>query len=474
MKLLNRKNADIISNRPVKILQFGTGNFLRGFIDWAVDILNEKTSFNGDIQIVQPHGKSPATALNEQEGLYHVITRGFQNGQVVEEERLISSVRSAINPYLEYESFLALADNPELRLMVSNTTEAGIYFDPKDNQPENVSASFPGKLTALLYRRFSVFQGDPAKGLIHLPCELIEQNGQKLKEAVLQYAALWNLGTEFEQWINEHNTFCNTLVDRIVPGLPQENVHEIEEKIGFEDKQMVMTEPFHLWIIEGPQSLEKEFPIGKTGLDIYYADDLSPYRTRKVRILNGAHTAMVPLAYLRGLRTVREAVEDPFIGNFLTQTVYNEIIPTLDLPKEELEKFAQDVIERFKNPFIKHQLKDIALNSVSKFQVRVLPSLLEYYQRKKQLPENLVLSFAALIVFYRGNYRGESLPVRDTPEVMDFFQELWQNENSHTIATQVLAQTTFWQQNLNNIEGLSDLLAEKITILLSNPAETPR
>lgn len=468
MKPLNRKNANITSDRPVKILQFGTGNFLRGFIDWAVDILNEKTSFNGDIQLVQPHGKSPATALNEQEGLYHVITRGFQNGQVVEEERLITSIRSAINPYLEYESFLALADNPELRLMVSNTTEAGIYFDLKDEQPGMVPISFPGKLTALLYRRFLVFQGDPAKGLIHLPCELIEQNGQKLKETILQYAHLWNLGTPFENWINDHNIFCNTLVDRIVPGFPRENAQEISEKIGFKDDLMVMAEPFHLWIIEGDPSLEREFPIGETGLDVYFAEDLTPYRTRKVRILNGAHTAMVPLAYLRGLRTVREAVEDPFIGDFLTETIYSEIIPTLDLPKGELEKFAQDVTERFKNPFIKHQLRDIALNSVSKFQVRVLPSLLEYYRRKNELPEHLVLSFAALIVFYRGNYAGQSLPVRDTPEVVDFFQEVWKEENISTLINIVLAHRAFWKEDLTYIAGLSDLLEEKITLLLSN------
>lgn len=467
MKPLNRQNANTTSDRPIKILQFGTGNFLRGFIDWAVDILNEKTSFNGDIQIVQPHGKSPATALNAQEGLYHVITRGFQNGKVVDEVRLINSVRPAINPYLEYDSFLALADNPELRFMISNTTEAGIYFDPKDGHPDTVPASFPGKLTALLYRRFTIFKGEASKGLIHLPCELIEQNAQKLKATILQYAKLWSLGSAFESWINEHNVFCNTLVDRIVPGYPQEDAQEMTERIGFKDDLMVMTEPFHLWIIEGPQSLEQEFPIGQTGLDIYYADDLTPYRTRKVRILNGAHTAMVPLAYLKGLRTVREAVEDPFIGDFLTRTIHNEIIPTLDLPKEELEKFAQDVIERFKNPFIKHQLKDIALNSVSKFQVRVLPSLLGYYDRKKELPEHLVLSFAALIVFYRGRYGNEALPMRDTPEVTEFFKEVWESGNSHSIASRVLANTTFWQQDLNSIAGLTDLLAEKINGLLS-------
>ena len=466
MKLLNRQNANITSDRPIKVLQFGTGNFLRGFVDWVIDILNEKTDFHGDVQIVQPHGRLPAAELQAQEGLFHVITRGLQNAEVVETERLITSVRPAINPYLEYDQFLALADNPELRFMVSNTTEAGIFFDPQDSRGENVPVSFPGKLTALLHRRFVFFDGDPSKGLIHLPCELIEQNGQKLKQTILQYSELWSLGDEFEDWIIRHHSFCNTLVDRIVPGFPQENTEAIQQKIGFKDDLMVTAEPFHLWVIEGPESLEKELPVSRTGLDIHFVKDLSPYRTRKVRILNGAHTAMVPLAYLKGLRTVREAVEDSFISEFLSKAIYNEIIPTLDLSKEELEKFAQDVIERFKNPFIKHQLKDIALNSISKFQVRVLPSLIEYYRQNKELPENLVMSFAALMVFYRGRYNGEELPVRDTEEVLAFFQQAWQNDDIETFIATVLSNTSLWNNDLSEIKGLSGELKENLLTLL--------
>jgi len=466
MKLLNRQNANITSDRPIKVLQFGTGNFLRGFVDWVIDILNEKTDFHGDVQIVQPHGRLPAAELQAQEGLFHVITRGLQNAEVVETERLITSVRPAINPYLEYDQFLALADNPELRFMVSNTTEAGIFFDPQDSRGENVPVSFPGKLTALLHRRFVFFDGDPSKGLIHLPCELIEQNGQKLKQTILQYSELWSLGNGFEDWIIRHHSFCNTLVDRIVPGFPQENTEAIQQKIGFKDDLMVTAEPFHLWVIEGPESLEKELPVSRTGLEIHFVKDLSPYRTRKVRILNGAHTAMVPLAYLKGLRTVREAVEDSFIGEFLSKAIYNEIIPTLDLPTEELEKFAQDVIERFKNPFIKHQLKDIALNSISKFQVRVLPSLTEYCRQNKELPENLVMSFAALMVFYRGRYNGEALPVRDTEEVLAFFQQAWQNDDIETFVATVLSNTSLWNNDLSEIKGLSGELKENLLTLL--------
>src|SRR5690606_17848421 len=331
-----------------------------------------------------PYGKLPAEALNSQQGLYHVLERGFKNGRVIEEDRLITSVVGAINPGLAYKEFLELANNPELRFVVSNTTEAGIYFDPNDIHSEAVPASFPGKLTALLYRRFVHFERKNDKGLVIIPCELIEDNGIKLKNTVLQYANLWNLGEGFIQWIDDHNHFCNTLVDRIVPGFPQENAEEIQKKLGFRDEMMVMAEPFHLWVIEGPSLLEKEFPVGKVGLEVKFVKDLAPYRERKVRILNGAHSAMVPLAYLNGLRTVREAVEDKNMGTFLEQTIQDEIIPTLDLPKADLIQFAKDVVERFKNPFIKHQLSAIALNSISKFQVRVLPSLLEYVARKNK------------------------------------------------------------------------------------------
>jgi len=466
MNLLNRNTANISNNRPVKVLQFGTGNFLRGFVDWVIDILNEKTNFNGDIQIVQPYGKLPAESLNSQQGLYHVLTRGYQNGKVIEEDRLITSVLGAINPGLAYPDFLELAENPELRFVVSNTTEAGIYFDPNDIKSETVPTSFPGKLAALLYRRFTHFKGKKDKGLVIIPCELIEDNGGKLKKSVLQYADLWELGQDFIQWIAQHNVFCNTLVDRIVPGFPQENAEEMQEKIGFKDEMMVMVEPFHLWVIEGPSSLEKEFPVGKVDLEVKFVKDLAPYRERKVRILNGAHTAMVPLAYLFGLRTVREAVEDKYIGEFIEETIQGEIIPTLNLPKEELLQFSKDVLERFKNPFIKHQLSAIALNSISKFEVRVLPSLLKYVERKGELPKNLVRSLAALIIFYKGSFKGQELPVNDTEEVLDFFEEVWKKEDVGLIVEEILSNKGLWKMNLNYVPQLGQRLTKEIELLL--------
>jgi tagaturonate reductase len=466
MKPLNRNSIPNLQKRPIKILQFGTGNFLRGFVDWVIDILNEKTDFNGDIQIVQPHGKSPAEKLNNQEGLFHVLIRGLQDGKVVEEDRMITSVRGAVNPYLEYNQYLKLGENPDLRFVISNTTEAGILFDPNDKEREVVPGSFPAKLTALLYHRFNHFGGSKTKGLIMIPCELIEENGVKLKKAILQYGELWNLPQDFAQWLEDAFIFCNTLVDRIVPGFPEENTDTIQERLGFKDELMVMAEPFHLWVLEGSASLENEFPAGKLGLEVKFVKNLQPFRERKVRILNGAHTAFVPVAYLRGHRTVREAVENEEIGGFLHETIRKEIIPTLDLPLAELEQFANDVMDRFKNPFIEHQLSAIALNSISKFQVRVLPSLLEYIVRKNELPKNLVHSFACLIVFYKGSYGGENTPIKDTEEVMAFFREMWEKNNISAMVQEILSNHSLWKKDLNEVPQLTEYLIKDINKLL--------
>lgn len=466
MKPLNRTTAQITSDRKIKVLQFGTGNFLRGFVDWVIDILNEKSAFDGDIQIVQPHGKTPAIMLNSQEGLYHVLTRGFQNNRVVDESRLISSVRGAINPFLDYGDYLKLAENPELRFVVSNTTEAGIVFDSRDADREQAPLTFPGKLTALLYRRFVYFEGKGDKGLILIPCELIEDNGVKLKEAVLQYAGLWRLPEDFTRWVTDRNIFCNTLVDRIVPGFPEEDSETIQQSLGYKDELMVVAEPFHFWAIEGPAAVAAEFPADTVGLDIVFVKDLKPYRERKVRILNGAHTTLVPLAYLKGFRTVREAVEDKSMGDFIKSAIQEEIIPTLDLPKEELDQFASDVLERFKNPFIRHMLSAIALNSISKWQVRVLPSLLEYVKRKDTLPLRLVQAFAALIVFYRGRYKGEDLPVKDSAEITAFFIQAWQKRETAEMVEEILAHKTLWGRDLNTVSGLKARLTREVEELL--------
>lgn len=440
--------------RPVKVLQFGTGNFLRGFADWMVEILNEKTDFDGSIHIIQSHGKSIPEDFVKQNYNYHVFVRGFQNGKIIDEQKLITSINGVSNPNLDYGFYLDLAKNPDLQFIISNTTEAGIVFDEQDTDPKKVPASFPGKLAALLYERFTFLEENETKSLTILPCELIENNGEKLKECVISYAVLWNFPQEFLAWLDTTCTFCNTLVDRIVPGFPKENFKEFEKKTGSRDHLAVVAEPYHFWAIEGPEALKAIFQTEKTGLNIHIVKNLQPYRLRKVRILNGAHTAMVPVAYLRGIRTVGEAMEDPFTSAFISDTIYKEIIPTLDLPKEELEQFAAEVLDRFRNPFIRHELISISLNSISKFRVRVLPTILEYHNRTGQFPENLIRSFADLILFYKGGIHGESIPLKDEQAVLEFFEKVWKKENLEEIVETVLGNEYLWGIDLTQIPGL--------------------
>lgn len=467
MKALNQDTISL-SNRPIKVLQFGEGNFLRAFADWIIDILNEKTDFNGNIQIIQPLPTGMVLVLKNQDCLYHVVLNGIQQGKTISETRLIKSVSSAINPYLNESEFIKACENPDLKFVISNTTESGIEFNAEDTRVDVLPSSFPGKITKLLYHRFSFYKGADDKGLYFLPCELIEKNGENLKRIVLQYVDHWRLATEFKNWILETCVFCNTLVDRIVPGFPKDTIKEIQQQVGFEDNLVVSAEPFHLWVIEAPLLVKKAFPAEKAGLQVKFVPDLTPYRTRKVRILNGAHTALVPVAYLSGLRLVKESVDDATIGKFIREAISEEIVPTLDLPADELQQFANDVIERFQNPFIKHELISIALNSISKFKVRVLPSLLGYHKKTGKLPERLVFSLAALIRFYKGEWQGETIPLNDSAEILDFFKQAWAlNDPSKTIQT-VLSNQSLWGTDLTVIAGLEKLLNEKLAVLEEN------
>ncbi|EAZ81037.1 tagaturonate reductase [Algoriphagus machipongonensis] len=452
--------------RPVKILQFGNGNFLRGFTDYMVEEANEKGVFNGNIQVVQVHSPVADPKMIEQDCLFHVLIRGLKEGKQVDEAKLITCIHGISNPNEDFNTYLKLAENPDLRFIISNTTESGIQFDSTDINPDELPSSFPGKVAALLYRRFLHFQGDPSKGLIFIPCELIEDNGITLRTCIDQYASLWKLPKAFTEWLFSACTFCNTLVDRIVPGFPKDSIQEIQERIGFEDKLAVMAEPFHFWAIEGPEHVKEEFPLDRAGLDVLFVKDLTPFRTRKVRILNGGHTSMVPYAYLTGIRTVREAVEDPVIGKFMREVIFNEIIPTLDMPKDELEKFANDVLERFANPFIVHELKSIALNSISKFKVRVLPSLLEYYESKNLWPEKLTLAFAALLVFYKGEYKGVETPVNDNPSIMAEFKAAWELGSTKETVEKLLSERSYWGEDLREHEGLVEAVSKAVDELL--------
>ncbi|GHB38793.1 tagaturonate reductase [Mongoliitalea lutea] len=464
---LNRTTVET-TTRPIKVIQFGEGNFMRGFCDWMIDCMNERAGFNGNIQIVQPLPQGMGDLLNSQDGLFHLLLQGFYQGKSVNESRLITSVHGCINPHEDFEGFRNLAKNPDLQLILSNTTEAGIVFDSMDRVFYKTPKTFPGKLALLLWERYNHFNAAQDKGVHILPCELIDKNGEVLKNCVLRYADLWRLPRAFSDWIHEHNTFYNTLVDRIVPGFPKETAQEIQQEIGFTDSLLVKAEPFHLWVIEGPKSIQDILPIEQSGLQIKVVDDLTPYRTRKVRILNGAHTAMVPLAYLEGLRTVRECMEDVKFYPVLEKIIFDEIIPSMDMPINELKDFAKDVLDRFRNPFIHHELASIALNAVSKFKVRVLPSLVGYYHKNQQLTATLVKSLAALILFYKGDYQDIKLPVNDSPEIIAFFSSVW-NEPSELSekVDKILSNESLWGENLGAIKGLKLAVEQELLNYLS-------
>lgn len=467
LRKLNKENANVSVERPVKVLQFGDGNFLRGFADWMIDILNENAGFNGNIQVIAPLRKGRTVSPDHQNGLFHVVLNGISNGETVSNIRLITSVSGYIDPYSQHDLFLETAKNPNIRFLLSNSTESGIAFLDSDIDSSRPAESFPGKVTQWLWNRFLHFRGDRGAGIYFLPCELVQNNGDLLQEFVLRYAAVWQLPSEFSSWINDHNTFCNTLVDRIVTGFPKERATELNNAMGFEDEKLVAAEPYYLWVIESKNKVEELFPSARAGVAVEFVSDIKPYRNRKVRILNGAHTAMMAMAYLRGFRTVREAIEDPYIFEFIEHAVSKEIIPTLPLPVGELNKFADEVIGRFRNPFIRHELVSIALNSISKFKVRVLPSILEYQMIKGVLPANLVQSFAALLIFYRGEWRGEKMPVKDDETVMAFMKQAWdQPIVKHTVDL-ILSNTDLWGEDLTGVNGLSTRVVKEAERIMS-------
>lgn len=414
-----------------RVMQFGEGNFLRGFVDWMIDRLNKENGGDYGVVLVQPLDKGLVDMINEQDGLYSLYLRGLQKGERIEETRVVECVTRGINPFSDTEEFFACAKNPDLRFIVSNTTEAGIEYKENQNPKDFAELTFPGRLTLFMKKRFD----EGLKGFILLPCELIDKNGDCLKECVLKYSRDWGFGSEFEKWINEENHFTNTLVDRIVTGYPRDTAAEMEKEFGYLDNVIDTAEIFHLWVIEGDKKYAEEIPFHKIGLNVLWTDDVTPYKKRKVRILNGAHTMMVLAAHLAGLETVKEAMDDELVYSFMKQGIFEEIIPTLDLPEEELTQFANDVIERFKNPFIKHYLLSIALNSVSKYKVRVLPSVLQYIKDKKSEPKRLVFSLAALIDFYRTD------AANDDADIMKYMKT--------ATAEDVLSKTEYWGENLS-------------------------
>ncbi|WP_439234206.1 tagaturonate reductase [Lonepinella koalarum] len=471
MQTLNRKNFPG-RQHPTKIIQFGEGNFLRAFVDWQIDLLNEQTDLNAGVTIVRPINTDFPPSLNTQDGLYTTVIRGLdEKGDVVKQCRIIRSVNQEMNIYQDYDDYLQLAHNLEIKFIFSNTTEAGISYNENDQFDDRPPSSYPAKLTRLLYERFIATNGDKQQGFILLPCELIDYNGEQLKYMVLKYAQQWQLSTVFIDWLETANTFCSTLVDRIVTGYPRNEATELEVELGYKDNFLDTAEYFHLFVIQGSKSLAQWLRLDQADLNVLIVDDIKPYKERKVAILNGAHTALVPVAYLSGVNTVGEAMDDPALCQFVKTAVENEIIPVLSLAKDELQQFADAVIKRFRNPFIQHQLLSISLNSMTKYRTRNLPQLLAYQQKYQKLPPHLTFAFAALIAFYRGQRNGETIPLQDDEIWLNNYKQWWgQYETGHLnlseLVCNVLAQEKHWQQDLSLIPQLADTLTAQLTMII--------
>ena len=470
MKTINDVIEKKYGNYPEKVLQFGEGNFLRAFVDWMIDKANRDGIYQGSIVLCQPIAQGLKDMINAQDGVYTLAMRGAENGQPVEKIEVITSVSRCINPYENYEDLMEIARSADLEVVVSNTTEAGIAYHAGDQPTDRPPVSFPAKVTAFLYERYKAFHGDPEKGLLFLPVELIDNNGAELKRIVLQYAQEWELGQEFTDWVNTANAFTSTLVDRIVTGYPRDEVSYFEEKLGYKDNIIDTSELFNLWVIEGDEKWADKLPVHKTDANVIWTDDVKPYKKRKVRILNGAHTSTVLAAYLAGFDIVGDFMKDDTVRTFMNDVIYQEVIPTLDLPKEELESFAAAVNDRFANPYIKHKLLDIALNSCSKFNARCLPSLLGYVEEKGVLPKCLTFSLAAFIKFYQGEWKdgvytgtrkdGTQYPLRDDESVIRFFADAWSENDAEGTAEAVLSNKDFWSgKDLTEVPGLKDAVA---------------
>ena len=472
MKSVNETVKKVYGNYPEKVLQFGEGNFLRAFVDWMIDKANREGIYQGSIVLCQPIEKGLKDMINAQDGVYTLAMRGSENGKAVENIEVITSVSRCINPYedKDYDALMDLAKSPDLEVVVSNTTEAGIAYHAGDKLTDRPPVSFPAKVTAFLYERYRAFDGAADKGLLFLPVELIDNNGAELKRIVLQYADEWDLGDGFVNWVENANEFTSTLVDRIVTGYPRDEVNYFEEKLGYKDNIIDTSELFNLWVLEGDKKWADKLPVHRTDAHVIWTDDVKPYKKRKVRILNGAHTSTVLAAYLAGFDIVMDFMKDDTFRTFMNDVIYKEVIPTLDLPKKELEDFAAAVNDRFANPYIKHKLLDISLNSCSKFNARCLPSLLGYVEEKKELPKCLTFSLAAFIKFYQGEMKdgaytgtrkdGTTYPIRDDADVLEFFSDIWSRLDADGIAQAVLSKTEFWSgKDLTEVPGLKDAVA---------------
>ncbi|MBR3932205.1 MAG: tagaturonate reductase [Tidjanibacter sp.] len=465
LKALNKQNVEK-PTLPIKILQFGEGNFLRAFVDWQIDKANEAGIMNHGVAIVQPIDKGMAGMLEQQDCLYHVYLEGVKDKQPVKDIRLVRSVQCAINPYEDYAAYEQIFLSPELEATVSNTTEAGIRYEEGDDLWALPPKSYPAKMTALLYKRFKHFAGDPTKGLCIICCELIENNGSTLREYVLRHAEYNKLGADFIEWVEKYCHFCDTLVDRIVPGFPRENIDEIKAELGFDDNLVVKAEFYHLWAIGGPgyEEVQRRLPLDKAGLHVIFMPTIKQFRDKKVRILNGSHTGMVPIGLQIGCETVMDAFNNADLEAFINTMVAEEVIPMIEEDQAELKEFAAGILERFYNPYIRHMLKTISLNSLSKWETRNFPTVLDNWKKAGKVAEKELFTFAALLTLYSGKV---DFTPDDTAEHVEFIQKVWNSEDVDATVRAIVGNRNIWTVDLTEVEPFVEKVSGYVKVILA-------
>lgn len=466
IKKLNKTTTEK-TGRPIQVLQFGEGNFLRAFVDWSIDIANEKGVMNTGVVICKPRNSSEKKSLTTidllkmQDQMYHVYLEGIENKEPRKDIRLVKCVMDAIHPYEEYAKYEEYMLLPELKMIISNTTEAGIRYEEGDDLSACPPQSYPAKVTALLYKRFKHFSGDPTKGIAVICCELIEDNGSTLHDYVIRHAKYNHLGDDFINWVELYCPFCDTLVDRIVPGFPHDSIGQIKEEIGYDDNLVVRGELYHLWVIGGAgyEEVQKLLPLDKAGLNVTFMPSIKQFRDKKVRILNGSHTGMVAIALMMGCQTVMDAFNTPDIERFINQMVEQEVIPMIEEDPDELRRFAASILERFYNPHVRHLLKSISLNSLSKWEARNYPTLRDYWFKAGKMARYECMTFAALMAYYSPKSGFEP---DDTPEFVQYIRANWDASNLEATMTKIVTQSGIFTVDFSEIEGFIPTVAQYV------------
>ena len=467
----SKPGADILS-LPEKILQFGTGVLLRALPDYFVDKANKQGIFNGRILVIKSTSTGEKDAFDRQDGMYTLAVRGLENGVVVDQSVICSAVSRVLSATQQWDDILLAAANAHLQVVISNTTEVGIQF-VEESIFLKPPASFPAKLLAILFERYKIFNGSPKAGLVIIPTELLTDNGKKLKSVISELAAFNKLEPSFTDWLDAHNHFCSSLVDRIVPGKPDpETKEKLENEWGYTDDLMSVCEPYRLWAIEGDDYIRKVLSFYVVDAGVIITPDITKFKELKLRMLNATHTLSCGLAYLSGFKTVKAAMEDELFESYIEHLMMHEVSPAIPYAISEDEKraFGVKVLDRFRNPYLQHQWLSITMQYSSKLAMRVLPLLNKYYELFKKPPELISMGFAAYILFMRpvkkesGKYYGildNQFYLINDDRVSEFFG-LWDEGLADVIVNRVLSNTGLWGTDLTKLEGFANSVTKKL------------